>query len=185
MRKISISTGMLLLAGALLTGCGGLSKKVDKQVDAKGTLVYGFIDMDEASTPLEHFWLRQAGPDPDKTCCALRTHDGAFYRENIKPGAYQFTEFGGSGTIGSRMLYNANYFTYSFPRQTGGFHVKEPGLHYMGAFKFKKAGSFLNRKFDIEPIKSPSEKEVLEKILPYTEGTEWEARVRAHLKALK
>ena len=115
----------------------------------------------------------------------MRTHEGVFYLENIKPAAYQFREFGGPGTILSRTVANANYFTYTFPRQTSGFHVKKPWLYFVGAYKFKKAGSFFNRKFDIEPLRNPTEKEVLEKILPYTEGTEWQERVNARLKTLK
>jgi len=175
----------ILVALLLLSGCGGLSKKLDKQSDPNSSFVYGYIDMDEASTPLEHFWLRQAGQNPDPKCCAMRTHEGVFYLENIKPAAYQFREFGGSGTVLSRAVANASYFTYTFPRQTGGFHVNKPGLYFVGAYKFKKAGSFFNRKFDIEPLAKPTEKEVLERILPYTEGTEWHERANAHLKALQ
>lgn len=74
----------IIVALLFLSGCGGLSKQLDKQSDhPNSSFVYGFIDMDEASTPLEHFWLRQASPNPDPKCCAMRTHEGVFYLERI------------------------------------------------------------------------------------------------------
>lgn len=181
MTIIPLRTALALLLAVLLAGCGGLSKKVDEMEDPNTAFVFGYMDMDEAPTHLAHFWLRQGGPKADKKCCTMRINDGMFYREGIKPAPYQFEEFGGPGG----MFSNVSYWTFSFPRQTDGFRIDRPGVYYVGSYKYKKAGTFWNPKFDVETTKKPGEKELLEKILPYTAGTKWEARLRARLKELK
>lgn len=169
--------GLVLL---LSYGCAGSSKAL-KEVDGASALVFGYIDMDEApATELTAFSLRQVLPKTDKPFWHMRTHEGVFYIENLPQGSYQMNQFGGPGG----MFSSASFYWFNFPRQSDGFRISKPGLYYLGSFKYKKAGSMFNPKFDIEPLKSPGEREAIEKILQFSKSTKWEAQLQGRLNQL-
>jgi hypothetical protein len=176
MRRSLLTIG---LAVSLLTGCAGT--KGLSEMDGANALVFGYIDMAEApAKELTAFSLRQVLPNTDKPFWHMRTHEGVFYLENLPLGSYQLSRFGGPGG----MLSSASFYWFDFPRQSEGFRVAKPGIHYLGSFKYKKAGSFFNPKFDIEPLKTPGEREAIEKILEYSKNTKWDAQLRVRLAQL-
>ena len=170
--------GVFLVALAL-GGCGG-SKMMD-EMESHNSMVFGYIDMsDSPASELAAFSLRQVAPKTDKPYWNMRVHEGVFYLENVTPGSYQLNQFGGPGGFFS----SASFYWFNFPRQSEGFRIRKPGIYYLGAFKYKKAGSFWNPKFDIEPVKSPSEREVIEKILEFSKDTKWEGQLRSRASVL-
>ncbi len=168
--------GLILL---LLHGCA--SNKSLEEAEGPGSLVFGYMDMDESpAKELTAFSLRQVLPKTDKPYLHMRTHEGVFYIENVAPASYQMSQFGGPGG----MLSSASFYWFNFPRQGEGFRIGKPGLYYLGSYKYKKAGSFFNPKFDIESTKTPDERNVIEKILPFSKGTKWEGQLRERLNQL-
>jgi len=163
----------------LLHGCA--SNKSLEEAISPGSLVFGYMDMGEApATELTAFSLRQVLPKTDKPFLHMRTHEGVFYIENVAPGSYQMSQFGGPGG----MFSSASFYWFNFPRQSDGFRVSKPGLYYLGSYKYKKAGSIFNPKFDVESIKTPDEREAIEKILPFSKGTKWEGQLRERVNQL-
>jgi len=66
--------------------------------------------------------------------------------------------------------------------------VKPGQLLYLGAqgISLEKQAGFLSKgSFSIGPIKSPTEKEVLEKVLPALKGTPWAEPVKERIASLK
>jgi len=159
---------IILMVLFLFNGC---AHRQMTELNEANSLVFGYIDMDDSpAKELEAFTLKQVLPKTDKPYWNMRTYEGVFYMENMPNGSYQLNQFGGPGGFFS----SASYYWFNFPTQADGFRVTKPGLYYLGSFKYKKAGSFWNPKFDIEPIESPGEREAIEKILQYSKGTGWE-----------
>lgn len=178
MRKIGI-LGLCAFALAL-GGCGGGQKQLEEMEANNTAFVFGYVDMEEAPTSLEHFQVRQVKPKVKKPYWSYRTHEGIFYMENVPVGSHQFSRIGGPGGFFS----SANYYYFNFPRQTGGFKVDKPGVYFLGAFKFVKSGSIFNRKYDIQKTDKPLSGELLAKIMPFAKGTKWEAEIRSTLAGL-
>ncbi len=178
MRRVVVILG---LVAVLLSGCSSHRALTEQLDPSKSSLVFGYIDMDNSpATKLSAFSLKQVLPKTDKPYWNMRTYEGVFYLENMTPGSYQFYQFGGPGGFFS----SASFYWFNFPTQADGFRISKPDLYYLGSFQYKKAGSFFNPKFDIEPVESPGEREAIEKILQYSEGTRWEALLRKRLEQL-
>lgn len=179
----SVKILVIVMLVALLSSCGGNLMMKDDTNPAKNTLVFGYIDMDDAPVKLGWFNIRQVLPKTDKPFWNLAVDDGMFYHSFFTEGSYQVDAFGGhSGWK------NANY-TFSFPRQnadTGRFKITKPGLYYIGSFKYKevKTGWFEQGKFDIEAVNSPSERELLERLLQTAESKPWQDRIRKRIQEL-
>ncbi len=164
-------------------GCGG-SKMVSEVSSPKASLVFGYLDMDEAPSKLDWVDMKQVHPKIDKPYYHMRLDKGLFYFENVPSGSFQLSGFGGNGGFFSNAFYK-----YDIPSQTSEnarLIIKNPGIYYMGTFKFKKVktGFFEKKKFDLEMVNSPGEKELLRQLLPYTEGTQWEKHIQKRLKVL-
>jgi len=179
MKKMSFI--WLLLCLALLQGC---SAHMRNPKESNASLVYGFIDMDEAPTDLDYATVRQYKPKPvdDKPYWHAAGVDGMFWYDQLVPGSYQLVSFGGSSWWRNASY---NYNMPDFQKNETALVIKQPGLFYLGAYKYKDAGSFFNPKFEMEKVTSPSEKELLTKLLPYSTGTQWEALIKKRLGALK
>lgn len=177
---------VLPLLFLLLSGCGGraITKADIDKPDV--SLVYGYIDMKKAPSRMQYLQVKQVLPKTDKPYWGFGVYKDVFYHMALKPGSYQLENFGGMSGLKLGFLYlGGKQFIYEFPGQGNGLRINEPGLHFVGAYKFKKAGTFWNRKFDLEPVKSPSEKEILTRMLPRLKGTKWEAKVKARIAKLK
>jgi hypothetical protein len=174
----------LAAALGLLAGCasGGPERDIN---DPTNSLVFGYVDMDEAPTGVSYASLMQVAPPTNTPYWGLAVRKGLFYSVYLPPGSYQLSSFGGSGFFAGEHRYN-------FPRQGNqtALRVTKPGIYFLGSFKYKKASSgvFEQGKFSIDKIAKPTEADLLRRILD--EGTDiktsvWNDKIRARLAQLK
>jgi hypothetical protein len=170
---LAVLTGLALAAAAGCAPRGRDARMLGPPVDPRRSIVYGYIDMAEASTRLEWMEFRQLAPPTGTPYYQMRVHEGIFYMEKFPPGTFRMTEFGGR-------LWNGRQLAYSMPRQSPALQVviTEPGLYFLGSFRYRAdpAGHF-----EIDRIASPSASEVLRKLLPFARGSDWEELIRARL----
>jgi hypothetical protein len=173
-----------LIALALLTACssGGHGRSVD---DPSNSLVFGFIDMGDAPTKISGASIMQVAPPTDKPYWGMDVRNGLLYTYYLPPGSYQLASISGSS------FWRGDY-RYNFPRQGNeqAVRISKPGIYFLGSYKYKgvKTGFFEGGKFDIERVSSPSEAELLRRILEEDKeikGSAWEAKIRQRLSQLK
>lgn len=167
----------------LLAGCS--SGPVRDINDPTNSMVFGYIDMDEAPTGVNSAWLVQVAPPSETPYWGLGVSKGLFYNGHLPNGSYQMSSFSGSGFF-------AGEHRYSFPRQGNetALRITKPGIYFLGAFKYKKAktGMFEQGKFSIEKISKPTEAELLKRILEEDsdiKDSAWGNKIRARLAQLK
>jgi len=169
---------------ALLAGCasGGPERDIN---DPTNSLVFGYVDMDEAPTSVSYASLMQVAPPTEAPYWSLTVRKGLFYSAYLPAGSYQLSRFGGSGFLAGEHQYN-------FGRQGNqtALRITKPGIYFLGSFKYKKvsSGLFEQGKFSIDKIDKPAEAELLKRILD--EGTDmktsaWNDKIRARLAQLK
>ncbi|KPK52805.1 MAG: hypothetical protein AMS22_08520 [Thiotrichales bacterium SG8_50] len=178
---------LIAVAGAVLAlaACGSSPHLNDAPANKNVSLVYGYIDMDEAPSKLQRVTMKKLKPKSDTPYYHFWVVDGMFFRSNVPPGTYKFTEFGGfSGWK------NVDY-TYNFPSQGRGALdpvIRRPGAYYVGSYKYekiKKESFFGQDKYDLAPVKSPNEKELLQKMLPYAKHPHWKGVIEKRLSKLR
>ncbi len=184
MKHWSRITGWLALL-AVLSGCagGGHGRSID---DPTNSLVFGYIDMSDAPTAVKYAQIMQVAPPTEKPYWGTDVKDGLFYTSYLPPGSYQLASFGGSG------FFKGEY-QYTFPRQGRGataVRISKPGIYYLGSYKYVKVktGMFQQGKFDIERVKTPTEAELLKRILDKDseiKNSGWAEKIRARLAQLK
>ncbi|MBV8881496.1 MAG: hypothetical protein JO332_16135 [Planctomycetaceae bacterium] len=178
MRKLFPAAASIVL----LAACGGgLSRQMENPEDPQASLVYGYIDMADGPCWLEWFNMKQVAPKVEKPFYHFRVDDGVFYAEYIPIGSFQLNEFGGWGTF----PHGNTMYSFFFPKQLQGLRIEKPGIYYIGALKMKDEGNFFKSKYDIDVAEKPSEREVLEKLVPHAKGTTVEARLLQRLGELK
>ena len=146
----------------LLAACAS-STPVDPN-DTTRSVVYGYIDMEDAPSSLG--WVRIMDYDSDdESGYNAAADDGIFYHVGIAPGPHQVDSFGRSTTWWS----NTNY-SYQFGadgRNQTALRIKRPGVYFMGAYRYVSVSSgwFEPGKFEMKKIKRPGEREILTKVL--------------------
>ena len=104
--RLGLASGLVALA--LLAGCAsGPERSIN---DPTNSLVFGYVDMDDAPTGISYASLQQVAPPSDAPYWSLAVRKGLFYSAYLPPGSYQMSRFGGSG-------FWAGENVYSFPRQ--------------------------------------------------------------------
>lgn len=176
MKKLILA---LVLSVALLTGCG--AHMFNPGEEAGGSLVYGFIDMNDAPTGVDYVTMRQYLPKTEKPYWHAKGVDGIFWFDQFVNGSYQLVSFGGSGFFRGQYEYNMQEFS----KNDTSLVISKSGLYYVGSYKYKKAGSFFNPKFEIIKVDSPAERELLGKMLPYSKDTQWEAMIKKRMGELE
>lgn len=171
--------GLVVVLVGSLAACGGLSRDLDEPKDPERSMVYGYVDMSDGPCWMDWFAMKQVLPKVEKPYYYFRIDDGAFYAEYVPLGSFQLSEFGGKKTLGSTL------YTFRFPQQLEGLRIEKPGLYFIGSFKMKDEGNLFKSKYDIDLAEKPTEREILEKILPHAKGTAWEDRLRKRLEGLK
>ena len=179
--RIWLLIGIITLG--LLAGCA--SEPTRDINDPTNSLVFGYIDMDEAPTSVSAAWLQQVAPPSDKPYWSMSVTNGLFYHSLLPPGSYQLSSFYGSGFFAGENRYN-------FPRQGNetALRISKPGIYFLGSFKYKKVktGIFEQDKFAIEKISKPTEAELLKRILEDSDDikkSNWGSKIRARLAQLK
>jgi hypothetical protein len=184
-KKSLFQFACFLFITALFHGCGGgLSKMVKEQDSPDTALLFGYIDMNDAPSNLESASLRQYAPKGGEPYIPMRAdRDGLFYRENVPKGSYGLDTFGGRGwTLGCGSFMKERHY-YNFPEEGfkyNQFRLTNSGLFFLGSYKMKK----IKGKYEFADADSPTEKELLTKLLAYTGGTKWENIIKKRLKQL-
>lgn len=167
-----------------LAGCAsrGPERSID---DPTNSLVFGYVDMEDAPTSIQRATLMQLAPPTEYPYWHMTVRDGLFFNEYIAPGSWQLTSFAGSGFFRGK-------HEYQFPRQNNqtALRIDKPGIYFLGSFKYKeeKSGFFENGKFSMQKVTRPTEAELLKRILEEDgeiKGSVWEAKIRQRLARLK
>lgn len=150
--------GLLLIIG----GCA--SKPVDPN-DETLSIVYGHFDMTDAPSGLD--WVSLKAYTGKQEFYNMDADEGLFMHVGIEPGSYQVHTFGGMGGI---PLLTRKPYVYNFGsngRNDTATRIKNPGIYYLGAFKYvhHRGGWFKAATFDMEPNAAMSEKEVLRRVI--------------------
>lgn len=150
----------------VLAGCAGGSPV--SPTDETLSLVFGYFDMKEAPTKVQWVALKQYG-GKDVGSYQLGVEDGLFFHIGVEPGSYQVDKFGGSGFFRGDYVYNFG----GQGRNSTAIRIQKPGIYFLGAHRYVKhsgKGLFTPDKFDMVPTKSPSEKEVLQRLVKRLEN---------------
>jgi hypothetical protein len=179
--------GLLLLVAAVtaLAGCAGGGHGRDIN-DPSNSLVFGYVDMADAPTKVSGAQIMQVTPPTDKPYWGTDVRDGLFYTYYLPPGSYKLATLHGSSFLRGE-------YRYSFPRQGGGntaVRIDKPGIYFLGAYKYKdvRTGFFEQGKFDIERVSSPTEADLLQRLLdsdPEVKKSVWADKIRQRIARLK
>ena len=140
------------------------------------SLLYGYMDMTEAPSGMSYFDMKNF-PAYD-TYYDFEVDKGLFYHEAVPPGTYQLNEFGGRSAF--LLIFFPTLHRYSFLNPDAKFKIATPSMYYLGSFKYVRDKD----NFDIARIKSPSEGDLLLRLLPKVRGTKWEGTILGRLKTL-
>jgi hypothetical protein len=178
-----LSKAALAAAVFMLAGCGGPAMLRSDTSPQKESLVFGYIDMDEAPVSMDWMQFRQVLPKTDDPLLATAVDDGLFYSSRLRPGAYEVDTFGGHTFLGN------TYYTFQIPRQSVTdfrFKFNKAGVYFLGSFKYKKVdtGFFGPIEFSVERIAKPTERELLQRMLDEAKTDAWKARINLALKEL-
>ena len=166
----------LLLGLIFLASCGGVSLKTP---EAEDSLVFGYIDMTTVAS-MDYVNYRQYSPRIEEPFKTFKINGKLFFNWNVKSGVYGVEQFRGYNPW-KRVIYRY-YFSNTFKRTR--FKIKKPGIYFVGAYEVYYEGGFFTAKAKIKELKSPTEKELLQQILPQVKGTIMEERIKKYLKKL-
>ena len=155
-----IFRGLALLLAALAAGCGGTPVSSS---DETVSLVFGYFDMKEAPTKLQWVGLKQYG-GKDAGTYTLAVQEGLFFHVGIEPGSYQVDKFGGSGFLRGEYVYNFG----GKGRNSTAIRIQKPGVYFLGTHRYVNhagKGIFTPDKFDMLAAESPTEKELLQRVI--------------------
>lgn len=174
----------LAIAVSFLAGCAGGGHGRDIN-DPSNSLVFGYVDMADAPTKISGAQIMQVAPPTDKPYWGTDVRDGMFYTYYLPPGSYKLATLHGSSFL-------KGDYRYTFPRQGGeqGVRIDKPGIYFLGSYKYQnvKTGMFEQSKFDIARVKTPSEAELLQRMLdndPELKKSVWADKIRERIARLK
>ena len=154
---MNLLRGLAIALSLLVAGCG--SSPVSSE-DESLSLVYGYFDMKNAPTKAQWVGLKQYGAK-DAGTYRISVEDGLFFHIGIEPGSYQVDKFGGSSFLRGDYVYNFG----GKGRNTTAIRIQKPGVYFLGSHRYVAHSG----KFDMEPAKSPSEKELLARVIKQLE----------------
>jgi len=165
MRFVRLLSFLPATLGILLSGCA--TPPVDPW-DETVSMVYGYIDMSAAPSPLKVASIRRFSEpvsDVDTTVerNAWTERGGLFWQLGVKPGTYQIYAYGD----------DENKFIYRMGKQgDGAIRVDEPGLYFMGSYLYpsKLMQSRDPGSLDLKLVGSPSEVELVERLIKVMES---------------
>jgi hypothetical protein len=156
---------LAVVLSVLVAGCGGTPVSSS---DETLSLVFGYFDMKEAPTKLQWVGLKQYGGKEAGTY-TLAVQDGLFFHVGIESGSYQVDKFGGSGFLRGDYVYNFG----GKGRNSTAIRIQKPGVYFLGAHRYVNhagKGLFTPDKFEMAPADSPSEKELLQRVIKRLES---------------
>ena len=174
----------LAIAVSFLAGCAGGGHGRDIN-DPSNSLVFGYVDMADAPTKISGAQIMQVAPPTDKPYWGTDVRDGMFYTYYLPPGSYKLATLHGSSFL-------KGDYRYTFPRQGGeqGVRIDKPGIYFLGSYKYQnvKTGMFEQSKFDIARVKTPTEADLLQRMLdndPELKKSVWADKIRERIARLK
>jgi hypothetical protein len=172
-------------------------------------LLYGYMDMTDAPSPLDYFHIKQIKPETGKGtewgfgCRDLGDKKFLFYHQAIPVGTYQLDEFGGTSTVGflifilSRTLHKYSFMNAdtmnpdlkkpSNDTNSSSLVIDEPGIYFLGRFKYVKVQEKDgDESFTIEKISTPSQASVIQNLYKHMDvkGTKWDKMLLDQMKKL-
>jgi len=185
MRKFGIFVFLTILMSGIV-GCGGMSKYLSEKDTPETTcLVVGYLDADKTPTHVGWVQLKQYLPKTDKPIWNCRVDNGLFYREGLLPGSYALDNYGGGSTDVWASLNGDKGAIISFSSQEAGYHFEKAGkIYFLGSFKVHYKGDLFSEKYAIEEIKTPSELEVMKKLLVNSKGSPWVPYIESRIEQL-
>lgn len=189
-KYIAVMTMMFSLSGCAVYWTK--SKYASEQKDPDTILLFGYLDDSDAPFKMKRGEIKQVRPATKRSYKEFRSDKkGIFYLENLPVGSYELMEFSGP----DKWILSSDWWDWNIGhlRSKPGFEKSQvkanaPGVYYMGSYridKVKDGGLFSFNKYETVATDSPSEKEILEKLLSYVKGTKWEGRVRERISSLK
>ncbi|HEX9392651.1 MAG TPA: hypothetical protein VF928_15175 [Usitatibacteraceae bacterium] len=185
--RFSKKSARLLLISIFIfvAGCASEPRQLTQAEleDPNRSIVFGYFDMQDASTKLDEVSIKQYSSSPLYFSAGIK--DGMFFRFYLLPGSYQVDTFtGASGIFGGD---TTRYHYGSEGRNDTAIHIQKPGVYFLGAYRYVKhdQGWFKNDKFEMKPIQSPSERELLQKLIVIVEGYGNSVPTRMKLDMLK
>lgn len=167
-----------------LAGCGVGRYLETKSSPVNGSLVVGYLDTKKASCDLQWMNFKPKSLLPNNSRFGFRIDKGAFYKEGVLAGFYEFENFGGQSTEFWDHL-NGVHYKFKFPDPNVKFVIEEPGkIYFVGSYQVSTQVNALGESTKITAVNSPGELEVLKMILPDTKGSEWEARIKDRISQL-
>jgi len=183
MKKRTILGLVAFAAMLFLGGCASSGPARDIN-DPANSLVFAYIDMEDAPTEMSYANIRQVFPKSEEGYWGMGVDDGLLFNQYLPAGGYQMANFGGAG-------FWSGEHEYSFPiygRNVTAVRADKPGIYFLGAYKYVEVdtGFFEQDKFNIAPMASPAEKELLTRIsqMKWVKGSQWEERIRTRLAEL-
>ncbi len=180
------TTSALVLLLLALGGCSVTppTPSLKKPVEESSSLIFGYIDMEDAPSPLIHVSMKLMRPVTDKPYFGFWVNDGLFFRGDTPAGVYKFTQFAGGPRYGSTT------HRYRFPDQGKGMldqTIDKPGTYFVGSYKYREVdtGFFEAGKFELEPTTTPTELELLRRILPYANDPYWVTMIENRIRELE
>lgn len=158
--------------GALLVlaGCASDGGSIDPK-DTSVSLVYGHFDMKEAPGRLDWVSLRRYdSKKEDGEWYGMGVKDGVFFHVGVEPGSYQVDKF---RTAGGFFTNPVEHHFGSRGRNATAVRIAKPGVYFLGSYRYVNhagKGFFEADRFDMQPVKSPSEKEVLQRVIQRLES---------------
>lgn len=155
-----------MLALAVLTACAG-GPPIDPK-DETVSLVYGYFDMKDAPSSLDWVSMKKYdNPDNKPVWYHMGAEEGVFMHVGMQPGSYQVDKFGGMGGI---PLLTRREFKYDFGskgRNDTAVRIRTASTVFLGSFRYidHSGGIFEADKFEMKPSDTPSEKEVLARVI--------------------
>lgn len=184
--KKSIQYLCLLGLSLLLCACGSGNIGPERNVnDPTNSLVFGYVDMDEAPTQVDSAWLKPQGQEGYWQMGVIKHKPGqVFFQSYLPPGSYQLSSMRGSGFFAGNNIYS--FPTYG--RNQTAVRIQKPGIYFLGSYRYRKVktGFFEGGKFEFERVDAPGELELLQRVQQedWVKGTQWEARIRNRMAEL-
>lgn len=158
------------------TGCAP-GKRVSTPVEPNTALVYAYVDLGKSPSSWQQATiLCRDRNGKEGWWRAMRIDGSLFYAENVPLGTcWMPAAIAVVARVGD-FHYDLGRTAETNPTTT---RITRAGAVFMGAYRFEPQP---NDAFRLTPIRSPSEKEVLQKLRAHTDGTPWERVVAERLR---
>ncbi len=166
----------------LLGGCASDSIGPERDSnDPTNSLVFAFVDMQDAPTGIDNASLK---PQGEEGYWHMGVDDGLLFQHYLPNGSYQLATLEGSSFLHGDVVYQFP----AYGKNESAVRIQKPGVYFLGSYRYKevKTGFFEPNKFDLERADSPTELELLNRLLKqdWVKGSQWDARIRARITEL-